>query len=305
MPLFMLLSGYLFFYSVSARELKEVLVRRVQRLMQPIVVGGLFMYLITKVPFYIIEKRYSKIFSGEWFADSTSIWFLWSVLAASLVVVIVYKTVRSVGWQVVLLVLCTPIVALFPNAAMNLFMYPFFVCGFYFAKYKDQMPGWVCKLKYSALVLYPVLFSQFQSKHYIYARAEYARTYSLGDMLIIDGYRYMVGLAGSIFVLVLLELLHKWAVGRTRMPALLVGMEKLGQKSLQIYMLSIPLLSRLLAYLFPIMLNVLGIENIFAKNTLVFNFAFMLPLAVVFAVGLYIAEKMLEFWNVDKILFGR
>ena len=46
MPLFMLVSGYLFFFSFSKRSLKELLIHRVQSLLQPIVFCSFFNHLI-------------------------------------------------------------------------------------------------------------------------------------------------------------------------------------------------------------------------------------------------------------------
>lgn len=69
MTLFMLISGYLFYYSFKKRNLKELLVHRTQSLVQPIVMCGIVMYLLTSgAKQMIIEHNVLSLFDGAWIA---------------------------------------------------------------------------------------------------------------------------------------------------------------------------------------------------------------------------------------------
>ena len=72
MPLFMLVSGYLFFFSFSKRNLKELLVHRVQSLLQPIVFCSFFNFVVTTSLIYALRGQFDTLFSGNWMSNLTS-----------------------------------------------------------------------------------------------------------------------------------------------------------------------------------------------------------------------------------------
>lgn len=303
MPLFMLISGYLFYFSFQKRGLKELLIHRVQSLVQPIIFGGLFMFLVTDVPFALIKGKFGAIFTGGWFYEGSAIWFLWSVLAASVVVAIICKKISGTVRQLILLLLATIVVAFFPNSTVNIFMYPYFVLGFFFAKNKDNVPKWLYKSRYSSLILFPLMMCFYGKEHYIYTTGLYSNEYSLGQMLGIDLYRWLIGLVGSIFVLTILNIVYeKHICNAGRISKWLV---KIGNKSLQIYVLSIPLLSTYLYIGLPFVLEVFGLENILVKNMFIYNFVITPLLTVAYSFGLYGVLKFLEKTKISKIMFGR
>ena len=302
MPLFMLISGYLFHFSFEKYAMKELLTRRVQAMLQPIVFCSMFSFLITNGVFAVARGDFAGLLDGGWLDKLPSLWFLWSVLGAVVAVTVVCKNVKSVFLQLPFLVLMTALVAFLPNATENIFMYPYFLIGFYFARYKEKFPVYVCKAKYLSLLLFPIMMCFYEKKHFIYITGLISADYSFADMCLIDGFRWVIGLVGAVFALTVLELLFRKGV--------LVGivslwLEKLGKKSLQIYALSLPLLSSLLSRGLPAVLQYLGIENIFVRNMIIYNFVFTLSLAVVYAVGLYLVVRLLEKAKISKILFGR
>ncbi|MDO4744065.1 MAG: acyltransferase family protein, partial [Clostridia bacterium] len=92
MPLFMLISGYLFYFSFLKRDLKELLIHRTQALLQPIVFCTIFDFFATTVLLGLLSGRFNSPFDGAWMQNlSHLLWFLWSVLAASIAVAIVCK----------------------------------------------------------------------------------------------------------------------------------------------------------------------------------------------------------------------
>ena len=306
MPLFMLISGYLFFFSFSKRDLASLLVHRTQSLLQPIVFCGIFEYLVTTVLLNVVRGKFDVIFDGQWLAKLPSLWFLWSVLAASLATAIACKKAKTLLAQVALLVAFVPFVALFPNWERNVYMYPYFVLGFYFAKYKDQLPKIVHNAKYVTLPLFPVLLCFFEKTHYIYTTGILPSDgYTLGQMLAIDAYRWLIGLVGSVFVLTVLEAIYLYIVVKVKKPILTNGLSYMGQKSIMLYAISVPFLSTYLSRIFPVFLNVLKIDNIFVKNMFIYNFVFTVLLSVAYALVLRFVIKILETLKITKMMFGK
>lgn len=306
MPLFMLVSGYLFFSSFSKRDLKELLVHRVQGLLQPIIFGSFFCFLVTTSFFYALRGQFDTLFSGNWMTNLTSLWFLWSVLAATVATAIVCKKATRLPVQIFLLFAMIPVVGFFPNIDLNLYMYPYFVLGFYFAKYKDQLPAFVHNAKYLSLPLFPVLLHFFEKKHYIYTTGLLpSDTYSLPQMLMIDAYRWIIGLVGSIFMVTVLQLLYQHITVKTKNPVLSTGLSKIGQKSLQIYVFSMAFLSEYLTVFFPKILSALNIPNIFTANMFLYNFVFTFGLSIIYSFGLYYLTILFEKLKLSRILFGK
>ena len=306
MPLFMLVSGYLFFFSFSKRGLKELLVHRVQSFVQPIVFCSFFNYLVTTVLFAAMRGKFGAAFNGDWLSNLSSLWFLWSVLAASIATAVVCKKAKRLPVQILLLAAMIPLIALFPNMNENIYMYPYFVLGFYFAQYKDKLPSLLLKMKYISLPLFPILLCFYDKKHYIYTTGLLPGSdYSLSQMLLIDAYRWLIGLVGSVFVITILQLLYQYVTVKLKNPLLSIGLSAIGRKSLQIYALSVPFLSVYLANFFPKALSLLHIENIFVRNIFVYNFVFTALLSVEYAVILYFIVKLLEKFKIANVMFGK
>ena len=306
MPLFMLISGYLFFYSFSKRDLKTLLIHRTQSLLQPIVFCSVFNYFVTTVLFDVLSGNFKSAFGGGWIENLSSLWFLWSVLVSSLVTAIVCKNFKKVYVQSILFFVFIPVVAIFPNTNLNIFMYPYFILGFYFAQYKDKIPVFVSKLKYLSLFLFPVLMCFFEKKHYIYTTGILPNDgYSLTEMLLIDSYRWLVGLVGSVFTLTISHVIFKYITVKIKKPIIGTALSQIGKRSLQIYAFSVPFLSIYLSRVFPRILSFLNIENIFVKNMFFYNFIFTLFLAIGYALILCLIIKIFEKLKITKIMFGR
>lgn len=305
MPLFMLLSGYLFFYSFSKRNLPDLLARRTQSLLQPILLSSVLRYLLIDVFSGNLFNDITPVFNELWAKYIPSLWFLWSVLAASIVVAIVCKKCTNPWGQGAFLLALMPFVAFFPNATMNVFVYPYFVIGFLFAKYKEKLPQFVWKLKYLSLLLFPVLVCFYEKKHYIYTTGLYAPAYEAVEMLKINAYRWTIGLIGSIFALTVLQIIYAFLQAKMNTSSALDGLSKIGEKSLQIYVLSVPLLEGYLPIVLSDLLTHFGIPNIFAQNLFVYNYIFTFSLAILYSVALYYLVKLLEKAKISNIIFGK
>ena len=300
MPLFMLVSGYLFFFSCRKRKLSQLLVHRTQSLLQPLVMCTILIYFTTTV---VVKRSLSTIINGPWIdkLGTDSLWFLWGVLVSSIVVGIATKAKAHKAVKILIIILGFGFVCLFPNWETNLYMYPYFVLGFVFAKYKDKLPKWFLNLKYIFIVVFPIMLLFFEKKHYIYTTGIVSSD-SFTELIMIDVYRWAIGFAGSIFMMVILELLHRLVF--VKRLTLAKPLASLGIKSLQIYCVSVSILSFWLPKLYGKICSMIG-SNIFATNMVVYNYVFTPILAIVYAVLLYYIVVLLEMIKVSKVLFGR
>lgn len=320
MPLFMLVSGYLFFFSFQKRELKELIVHRSKPLLFSIVFCGFFNYYISTGVKSILQGNFSALISGEWMSSLADLWFLWSVLISSVCVAVICKKIKNVSLQIILLCIASVVFFVFPGINLNLFMYPFFIIGFYFAKYKDKISQKLISLKYASIILFPLMLMFYEEKHYIYTSGIIGGAYSIKEYIFIDAFRYAIGLIGSIFVLTVVGLLFKFTYTASQKLSsvrdngyifkrlsniyIYIYIGKIGKNSLQIYCLSNAMLSGWLGFLFPILVEAVG-YNMFTVNMTVYNFVITPLLALLYCVGLYGVVKLFDKIKLSRILFGR
>lgn len=303
MPLFMLVSGYLFFYSFRKRELKELLVHRTQSMLQPIVFASMLNCLLMKLPTLVIYGQF-KVLDGQLLNYLYSLWFLWCVLSSSTAVAIACKVTDNPWLQALNVVLGIFLVALFPDVNMHLFMYPYFVIGFFCGKYKERLAGLAKIAGWLSLPAFPVLMLFFEKKHYIYVTPIFASGISWKDRLLIAGFRWAIGLVGCVFVLVCIKALFDAVVKTERIPKAAAAIAKLGENSLSIYCLSVSLLSWYLPKIYTRIVQVLG-GNLFAENMAVFNFVFTPLLTAAYCFGLYGVILLMKRTKLHAIIFGR
>lgn len=306
MPLFMLISGYLFYFSFEKRDMKTLLAHRCKGLIHAIVFCGIFIYFTTTVVFSVINGNISPIINGGWLSSLSGLWFIWSVLGASIVVGVVCKKITKLWLQIVLVVFGGLFVILLPNYDLNLFMYPYFIIGFYFAKYKQTLFKKIDWLKYVFLPLFPVMMLFFDKKHYIYTSGIFGDKFGFWQYVQIDLFRWAIGLVGSLFVIVLMEIVYKLIVSKTPKFALWNGVSYLGEKSLQIYALS----SAFLSFYLPIVYSKIiqrfpAIDLFFSNHIWLYNLGFSFVLGIVYSVCISLIIKLFEKIKFSKVLFGR
>lgn len=304
MPLFMLVSGYLFFFSFQKRELKELIVHRSKPLLFSIVFCGAFNYYISKGLEGILTGNFGVLVSGAWMSSLTDLWFLWSVLLSSILIAFICKKVNKTWLQIALLAVCAVFFLLFAGINLNLYMYPYFIIGFYFAKYKDDIPAKLMNIKYISLILFPIMLMFYEEKHFIYTSGIIGGAYSIPEYIVIDAFRWGIGLVGSVFVLTVVGIFFKIFYNKSKSKLLFKGVGNLGKNSLQVYCLSTAMLSSWLHMGFPYIINLLG-GNIFTQSMIIYNFVFTPILTLIYSVGLYWLVKLFDKLKISKILFGK
>ena len=136
MPLFMLLSGYLFYWS-SGRKLPAKLIKsRFRSLFIPMVVWGALGTTLK-----VIEYTEISLFHiiKDFVAETLSIWFPWAVLVSSIFVALINgycpKKLRVFGYALAYI-----FVFLLPFGELVAFMLPYFVVGYLCNENKDKFP---------------------------------------------------------------------------------------------------------------------------------------------------------------------
>lgn len=297
MPLFMLISGYLFFFSFEKRDLKTLLIHRTQNLLQPIVFASILNSILIKIP-----DLSFNLLDGALFDQMQSLWFLWCVLSSSLAVGIGCKITKNAWLQMVYCVLGILLVGMFPNIHMHLFMYPYFVIGFVYGKYKDAIPEQMKKLRYLSLLAFPVMLLFYQKKHYIYITPIYDSRMPAMEWITISAFRWAIGLVGCLFVLCIISLLSR-LIKEESMKAM-KWIPCLGENSLAIYCLSVSLLSSYLPRIYNWIVQMLG-YNLFAENMMLYNLVFTPLLTVLYALILLGAIRVLKKCNLYHLIFRR
>ena len=302
MPLFMLISGYLFSFSFKKRELKELIVYRCKPLLLTIVVFGFIKYYLVNAPLAIFHSEISLLFNGEWISNLTNeYWFLWSVIICSVIVSVAFKKTERFPLQIVLLGVVSVLILIMPFFELTVFMLPYFVLGFLFANYRDKIPEILMKLKYASLLAFPVMLMFFEKKHYIYTTGLIRSEYSIKECLFIDAFRWAIGLVGSVFIITLLFMVFKLKP----LQKLYNCFEKLGGYTLQIYVYQMIFLLRLGEMGINLVFKVLGTSNVIPEKMLLLHIVIVPVLTVVATIVFYFISKYLNKFKFIQAVFGR
>lgn len=305
MPLFMFISGYLFEKSSYkyAGKTFDLIKHKMLSAIKPIIGGGVFIFIIKTIVTLILHNEVTiATLISSCVHSILGLWFLWSILVASLVMCLVSTFCKKNRISSILILIAGVfIVILFPNKVMNIYMYPYYVLGYFLGK--KSIEGKL-RFNYVYIALFVIMLFFYDKKHYIYTSGIIGSKYSLQEYLIIDAYRWLVGLVGLISVIEVIKFLYnKCSNNRTWDWA-----ANIGKKSLQIYVLSVVFLSDFLPRILSISLNVDFINklyNLVCANMFVYDFVFAFIIALFYISILFAITKLFEKIKISKFVFGR
>lgn len=304
MPVFMMVSGYLFCYSFQKRNLEDLLARRMRSMLHPIVMASILNNVLMLLPFYILSERVDFLFGSLFVGIGDYFWFLWAVLYCSLVVGFCCKMTTNPWLQFLLTVAGGFVILLVPQWNMTLFMYPYFAAGFFCGMHRKQARQLYRIARYAMWVLFPLMLTFYETKHYIYITPMFSEELGISASTEIACFRWAIGFAGSICMLSAVEFLQRIGEKFTVVQSCAKAISCLGRSSLQIYCLSLPLLTGYMRHLYRKVVEVIG-GNIFARDALFFDFIFTPILAVAWSVLLYYLVVLLKKWRLHTLIFGR
>lgn len=300
MPLFMLISGYLFYFSANRYPFHQLIEKKIKGMLQPILMGTILYYYATIGLFNVLLGQPGALLNGEWIWHLDNLWFLWSLLGCTIVVGVMHHAKGYLRKTAV--ILCGfPFVALFPNMQLNIYMLPFFLIGYCYASNDgSRSKAWRYAMWVFAIGFLPLL-TMYEKRHFIYTTGIYSVSYSIVENIAIHAYRYLIGVAGSAFVISAVSRCSNRVLSSRKMSRV----ARIGEKSLMWYVLSVPFLSGYLPKViaafsgrFPALAALLG-------NTLLLNCVITPILLIVYVLGLGLMVHYLERSRISSILFGR
>lgn len=247
MPLFMFLSGYLAFYSVSRYTSFTLLLKNKARLLLfPILGWQTFAYIIKVITALIHGESitfsfiyiYGVSYIRSLYAD---IWYLWLVFDFTLLVYLVRRYCKDCIWIYLVLFIITFFV---PASVINSnycgFMYPFFIVGYWCKKNEAKTNQVISKIGLAKVFLliticYTILFAFWNINSYIYTTGFSLWGHpNMAAQFGIDIYRMCIGFAGTFLIMLFIKIVYS----HSQANIIWTCCAKAGQQSICIYMLS-------------------------------------------------------------------
>lgn len=200
MPLFMIISGYLFYYSVAKNNFWKNVHNRVMKNLVPIIAWSVIPITINLLSLnaYSIYNIAKAIVAGVVY----NLWFLWAVLLCSIVVLLCNKFFKDSIMIYILLFIVSLFIPNILNFNLYVFMFPYFVFGYLYNKSSreiDKNINWKIII-FGLLFIYMLNYYNYDC--YIYNTGTYILN-NFNYQIFIDIYRYLIGFVGSVFIILL------------------------------------------------------------------------------------------------------
>lgn len=220
MPFFMAISGYLYYFSINRKSLKELVEARVKQLLIPFLIWSFLFLLVFRweVSHSLVNWIKNYVYNLPFF-----FWFIWSLLICSFCTLIINKFLKDSLLAYILIFL---FILLLPNGLgfyYTKFMVPYFFAGYLIHKHQLKTSNIIF---FSSLIVFLVLWYFWKNDYYIYTSA---MALKLNDLkgIYADCYRYLAGFTGIIVSVTLIK----------KLPDLKM-FEILGRNTLPIYFIS-------------------------------------------------------------------
>lgn len=244
MPLFIAISGYLFYFSIEKHGVKKCIYRRIKAMLPICMTWGIILlgYDIAMGSNFNFVRGIARFVRYI----LTDFWFLWAVMLCTFCVSIVEGLLRKkmgvrISWSfyIILFILffVTPDI-FWLNA--HKFMLPFFVAGFYYARNKSV---WINNriVGLISTFIWIILLFFYSKDSYIYTTGiTILEKNSAMNQFVIDIYRYTIGVFGVITVTYWTKVLYNKMCDNCfiRHISILYIIENLGRDSIVYYILS-------------------------------------------------------------------
>jgi fucose 4-O-acetylase-like acetyltransferase len=286
MPLFMAISGYLFYHSLQ-KPVIEILTKKINHLIVPLLIWTLIEVVCRLVfqsqnavgPMAFIHKYLSAI--------PRTFWFIWVLFICTLIATFMFKYLNKWYWHLLFFLM---LFALPDFVSMNHIknMYPYFIAGILFKKHEIQLKNVLHKIVSLSMVLYTIGIWFWSDKLYIYTTGmEFIDRKGINYSQIgIDALRFLIGFTGCACFIFLCQQLHK----RIKFNFA----DRLGSKSLGIYLIHL-LALRYILFKTPDTLNPTVINQI--PQLLLWS-------AFILLVAFYLSLMLSRSFYLNKYLFG-
>lgn len=202
MPLFMLVSGYLFYESLNKYSMRELILKKFKSMIIPILCWNLSFKLLL----FILGKSTFDL-GNLIFGTLSSYWFLWAVFYCSIGLLIG----RNIfGDSIIFHIIVMIVLLITPNILgkdLYGFMYPYFIVGYSAKKHDfniEKVNFWTVLIPFTVLLVF------WDKEKYIYTTG---LSLMQGDTPVItlgiDIYRWGIGALGSLIIIKLIDILNK------------------------------------------------------------------------------------------------
>lgn len=213
MPLFVLLSGYSFVFTIQKRGFKEILLRNIKQLLIPLVIWNTINYVIISVPF---SGSWLTVLKGYLVQMRGGLWFIWCILFCSITVAFVVKffnnrEMRFAAYLAAFLLFCLAPSSILPAKRFLIWLFPYYFLGYIFHIEEKRFIGAIEKHKAKIIpfliVAYVLLLLFYRKECYIYTSgiSLINSSYGIWMQLLIDIYRWIIGLVGSVAIVLVVE----------------------------------------------------------------------------------------------------
>lgn len=208
MPLFALVSGYFLFITVQKYDCFAIIKRRFQQLLLPVFVVFFFYYTLIAL-LHRNEFPLHTYFSWYFSSCYSFLWFLWITFFVSVFVSFTHRYMDDNVLIYISIILITFITPEYGSLSTYKFVYPYFIMGYLFQKHNfSEHKMWKKLNSFSGsvilLLFYAILLLFYTRDSYIYTTGIYIFS-DFPRQLFIDLYRFLIGLIGSLCLILFVK----------------------------------------------------------------------------------------------------
>ena len=234
MPLFMGISGYLFYYS-EKRSIGYIVKKRFEQLIVPLLIWTFIVYiliLLKKPEANLTESLllYFRLLPREY-------WFLFILFISSLLLAFTNVYLKSWYYHLIIILLML-LIPDFSSMQLLKFMYPIFLLGFMYNRHSSFINRYINYVIMASVFLFIAGLYYWKTDYFIYTTGSQI-LYKDGvhiEQIKNNGFRYIVGIAGSVVILYLAKIIFD------KVKLNYSTIEKLGRETLGLYLVHLFLL---------------------------------------------------------------
>ena len=209
MPLFMVISGYLFYYSIESKKSMEIIWGRLRSLVVPIFAFAFLVWLFQFHPEFSFLDQIRNYLSCARY----TLWFLWALLYCSMGLLLVHLLAKDNVIVCIVLILFSYLTPDKWFSELYKFMFPCFLFG-----YLAHKNNWIEFFKQNIMIVAGVttalyvlaIFAYYDIDTYVYISGSCVLKKGMFDwhQLFVNLYRTLVGICGSVAFMSGLYIVH-------------------------------------------------------------------------------------------------
>ncbi|MCI8297649.1 MAG: acyltransferase [Lachnospiraceae bacterium] len=235
-PLFMLISGYLYHHTVQ-KDVRYIIRSRTIRLVVPALAWGVVNSIYDMaIQGYMDVSGMGYVVTYILKQGLFSVWYLWAVFFCSMLVLVGNRVFEDSAIFYVIVFILTFITPDRYNLHLYKYMYPYFVIAYFIGKRDmiDEKSGTLRKYRYvitvMTILIFLILFRRFDRDSYIYTSFYKVWGSELGVMhqFGVDIYRMIIGFCGCSMILLLSWIAYEKIPAVFKRLFVILGKESLG-----------------------------------------------------------------------------